>query len=380
MTQLIYTELDFVCAIILFIILDKTRLAYLSEEQKCFKCSIILLIFVLISDGLSWVADGGTFYGSRALNIASNYVHWFLAMTPSFFSMMYCLRVIEAPRRRELELAALIPTAVAFILIATNPFTKFVFTFTENNIYTREPYFFIVSMIPFVHVFIAFVEVVIKLVKSPGYEHKKYAVYIIYIIMPFIGTMIQILFYGFSTLWPSYTIAIVICYVYIQHGNVTTDELSGLNNRRRFDVYLKYAYDAVTEKDNNLYLVILDINKFKQINDTYGHSEGDKVIEIVSAGLREIASDENLFVARIGGDEFSLVVNNTSSEYVDNLIKEIRTIVAEKCSRRKLQYEVTIAIGYARVDGTNKKSTTKLFNEADKNMYDNKQKMGGSIH
>ena len=65
-------------------------------------------------------------------------------------------------------------------------------------------------------------------------------------------------------------VVLVDCYVYLQNGSVSTDSLTGINNRRRFDRFTRYAWDNMKTPQDNMFLMILDINRFKQINDEFG--------------------------------------------------------------------------------------------------------------
>ena len=74
----------------------------------------------------------------------------------------------------------------------------------------------------------------------------------------------------------------------------------------------------------------MDVDKFKQINDTYGHLEGDAAISLVGKTLKSIAGESNSFVARIGGDEFVMVVHSDSESYVNKIIDSVSYELEER--------------------------------------------------
>lgn len=131
-----------------------------------------------------------------------------------------------------------------------------------------------------------------------------------------------------------------------------TDSLSGLFNRRQFDQDTR-ALKFRRATDNHI-LVLIDIDDFKLINDTYGHTEGDRVIKEIGSRLNRYLRDSDR-AYRIGGDEFAILTN--SYAIID------RVLVAAPMA-------VSISVGVACMRDSG--SFITAFNEADKNLYKNK--------
>ncbi len=87
------------------------------------------------------------------------------------------------------------------------------------------------------------------------------------------------------------------------------DELTGLPNRAYFDDHLQAVVTAADRHGGNVGLLYVDLDGFKQINDTYGHAAGDEVLRILAARFRSVAR-EGAFLARIGGDEFAIIAEH----------------------------------------------------------------------
>ena len=102
----------------------------------------------------------------------------------------------------------------------------------------------------------------------------------------------------------------------------THDEMTGIYNRRQF---FNLATQRFGESKDNLYAVMIDIDKFKEVNDKYGHSIGDKVIKIVTQTISKNILEDTIF-GRIGGEEFALICNADSN---DTLVKNIELIRVE---------------------------------------------------
>jgi GGDEF domain-containing protein len=116
--------------------------------------------------------------------------------------------------------------------------------------------------------------------------------------------------------------AILFVFSSLQEARIFNDSLTGLNNRRRADMYLTDKIASVG-KAGAVYVYVLDINLFKQINDTRGHMEGDHALQVVANGLRDAAGKSRGFVARWGGDEFVLVVDASATASPDEVVDVI---------------------------------------------------------
>lgn len=141
-------------------------------------------------------------------------------------------------------------------------------------------------------------------------------------------------------------VVILILFLMIQNSQINNDALTQLNNRRRMDQYLEEKIGDATEKQP-VTMFIMDVNRFKSINDTYGHVEGDEALKIVAVSLKKAAEKYNAFAARYGGDEFCLILSGTKympreiEEGVDKILQD-----AQK-NRTDKGYTLTVSIGHA---------------------------------
>ncbi|WP_392506123.1 PleD family two-component system response regulator [Rickettsia sp. 2024-CO-Wats] len=150
------------------------------------------------------------------------------------------------------------------------------------------------------------------------------------------------------------------------------DGLTGLFNRRYFDIHLKQMIEKANTESIKLYLLMCDIDNFKYVNDTYGHQAGDKVLTIVSRILKNTLRVTDL-IARFGGEEFTILLTNI------DISKAIET--AERV-RVKIEYmdfhigdqieplKITISIGVTKYK--KEESIESFIERADKAMYEAK--------
>ncbi len=152
------------------------------------------------------------------------------------------------------------------------------------------------------------------------------------------------------------------------------DPLTGLNNRRTFDDQLERQMEMARRYGEEFSLVILDLNRFKEVNDTRGHATGDQVLVQAAMILRGAvrASD---WAYRIGGDEFAALLPRTSSDGALALAERIRQRFAEAVAPLELGVPVGIAYGVATAPREAKETAT-LFALADERLYQLKRSIG----
>lgn len=145
--------------------------------------------------------------------------------------------------------------------------------------------------------------------------------------------------------------AIMMLYVYIVSldNQVSIDELTRLNNRTQLKKYLigetaKQGNDKVTR-----FVLMIDLNKFKQINDQYGHVEGDYALKRTADALKSACSNNTFktFIARYGGDEFIIVTKTDNEELVKDLCTKIKATLVRLNNEAGAKYELTASIGYS---------------------------------
>ena len=155
-----------------------------------------------------------------------------------------------------------------------------------------------------------------------------------------------------------------------------TDPLTGVYNRRHFDEMLKTEFERANRYKKSFSVIVMDIDSFKQINDKYGHLYGDKVLinatEIFADVLRTVDS-----VYRYGGDEFGIILPETTKAEALEVAERLRSRFAKKCKIKDGRIKLSLSIGLVSFpeEGRDEKS---LVSAADRRMYHSKGE-GGNI-
>ncbi len=156
----------------------------------------------------------------------------------------------------------------------------------------------------------------------------------------------------------------------------TLDALTNLNNRRQFEVRLKQEIAIAKRQNNPLCAMMVDIDFFKSVNDTYGHSAGDEVLRTVAGIIKEHLRESDI-PSRYGGEEFAVLLPYTKLDEAkivgERLRKAVETAsipINQDDEENKKNINVTISMGLAEFD--NEESGEVLFERADKALYEAK--------
>ncbi|MCH1930136.1 GGDEF domain-containing protein [Shewanella sp. A25] len=153
-----------------------------------------------------------------------------------------------------------------------------------------------------------------------------------------------------------------------------TDQLTSLHNRRAYEMAIQDHIHRAQEQQSRCSLLLIDIDRFKQFNDTYGHQVGDKVLAYVALALRQSVRGDD-FVARYGGEEFVVLLPNTHFHHALQVAENLRERVSERRltvgkDRKQSLGAITVSIGLASLQEGDDAET--LFNRADKALYEAK--------
>jgi diguanylate cyclase (GGDEF)-like protein len=161
----------------------------------------------------------------------------------------------------------------------------------------------------------------------------------------------------------------------IQNKHALTDALTGIYNRGAFTEYLAESIHGKSKGDK-LYLIMMDINRFKLINDTLGHIMGDDALKATAKMLSRMTKEagEGDFLARYGGDEFALVCYRQDRDDIEKFIADVKEESKALQLEIGMKEPITISIGYAEYHSYLYDTEEAFIEEADRRMYKDKEK------
>lgn len=334
MEKLLYAELNIICIVVCLLMLrnilsrhDKSG----SWEQRFFTMLICANIVILLTDTANWVLAGVTTDFAFLLNYVCTVIYCILNPGICFLWLLYAdfrLRQDWYGLRKRLY-GYMIPALVTVVLAVASPFTGWLFTIDEMNQYGRGPFMWIMSVCSVIYLVFPVVLTAQNLSKY-GVIHGKnlYGHLLMFPVLLSGALVIQLMYFGVSLIWSVTTLAILSVFISMQNADIVLDPLTGVYNRRRFDALLQLKTKGAGP-DEILFLIMLDIDDFKKINDRYGHLTGDDALVQTAKILREICGNADDFIARYGGDEFIILGSRLYLEEVQQIQNLIENAAAE---------------------------------------------------
>ena len=161
-------------------------------------------------------------------------------------------------------------------------------------------------------------------------------------------------------------------------GNLAlTDELTGLYNRRGFMAMAERQMRLGRRTGRGMLLFMMDVNGLKQINDSFGHLEGDRVLKRTAEVLEETFRDSDV-IARQGGDEFAVLAIEAAG-HCERTIQTRLFDGMDSINAEQSHYEISLSLGFARFDPRNCTSIGKLMAKADQAMYEQKRRRSAPV-
>ena len=303
-----------------------------------------LLPLILDYIGNSWLYLGNLFVGLFWIHLLENHLN---------------VHVDKVHRSFHMGLFAF-----GVICIIYNMFHPIIFSL-ENNIYKRQGFYWVFLAIAVIYMIDGLV--MYAKTKKTGGVLKTFPVWL-FVVPIIFGVAIQSAFYGISAIWPCVAIGLAGIMASVQNEKIVIDTLTGVYNR----FYLDYLKDDIISRHGAAITgVMIDVNDFKKINDSFGHSTGDDAL-IETAKILRAAVGVYGNVTRYAGDEFVLLINSIDETVVKGIIKNIRSGFDRFNASSGKPYELTVAIGYAMLD-LSCQSMSEFMNIIDRKMYENKK-------
>ncbi len=382
MRMLAYVQMNFFGIVILFFFWrNQQRAGSLALEDRLFNGILITAMAEQLMDAGQWALDGAVFPGSYVLLVLCYTLGYAIAPVITCLWAMYCdLRTSMDERGlRRRALAYSLPSLLYLVLLIANLFTPLVFRIDANHVYHRGQLFFLYMALMYLYGFVSLSMVIRKALQpDSSVERTEFRYMALFILPPLLGGLLQWLFYGLSIIWMCVVLSIVLVYTNVLSRQITTDPLTGLNNRRKLNRYLDTIINSA-QADQSTFLMMLDADDFKCINDRYGHSAGDRALVSAAEILKGLCLGRDFFLARLGGDEFVILGRDQDGVGPETLAERIEAQTAKFNATHTEPFRLSMSIGWAHFHPQNIHTADALLTAADQHMYSMKAQRHGGV-
>ena len=296
---------------------SKAKFARQHTEDHIYAFLVFGVMMACFMEALSYTIDGKLFNGARLLNYIANIYLYSVNLLLPFFVLVYVDLGLYGDKKRIWKKfkPQIIIGIFMFSMNIVNFFIPISYVITDQNVYERRPF-------SYVYYFVILYYCISSYLVARRYEKENGALSFFNIrmfLLPIIlGAGLQFMFYGLSLAWLSAAVGLVGLFMMQQNEMSYVDTLTDTYNRQ----YMNLILSAWIRKGKGFVGAMMDMDGFKQINDYFGHSEGDKALRNMADILKNARKGHEL-VFRFAGDEFVVLKLVSYSDDLSAYIKEV---------------------------------------------------------
>ncbi len=359
---------DYIGLILIVSMLISSRIRRKSgnDDFRIISFSAKLTAVACVVDFLAFYFDGKPGELAKLINLVANTLCF---VANPLFVFSWCLyedmKLYKSKARvRKLYKKASWPALIMAVVALVNMFIPIIFEIDAQNVYHRLPLSYLYYVVDLGYL-------IYSVIILKGFEDKygKVRFFPLYLMLgPIIlGCAIQAIFYGVSLIWVSMSVGLTGIYMSVQNEFSYVDTLTGLYNRAYLDYQLEIS---AKDKSSGIGGIMIDVDYFKQINDTMGHSTGDEAL-IDVARIILFSKPDKAIPIRFAGDEFIVLLKNTNENQLQKVVNDIRTELDIFNETEGRQYKLSLSLGCSMFDRENE-TTDEFFKHMDDNMYEEK--------
>lgn len=244
---------------------------------------------------------------------------------------------------------SLIPLFILINFVVGSNANKWVFYIDPaDKQYHRGDFYWIIITVCFWYIFHTTTKALIKAFKKENYLRKHQLLSLAsFALFPVAAGVLQVLFVGSPMLSAGIAFAVLHVYINSRELLISIDPMTQLNNRKHMEHYLDGKMRAKSD-NKELIVFIMDIDYFKQINDKYGHIEGDEAIIIAANTIRQVVDKTDYFACRYGGDEFVIICETNKDFKPKEFLNKVNEQLHANTMQAGKEYTLNFSVGYKR--------------------------------
>ncbi len=373
-----YIEAHVACIGLLLLVFYKIKLNVNKQASQVYLSNLVLVLMLYFAAEIFWaLVDGNVIAATRSMLYISN-IFTYILITLGAYEWFILSEAIQKDKNIEsstLRHLCGIPVIVSAILCITAYRTGLVFYVDENNVLQGGRLYILLIIIPFLYMISASILAFTRFFNKEKYADRNvYLMIGVFPLTPIILGALQAKYWRVPLLCYGTVCAVYYAYITSLDNLISIDPLTQTNNRNQMYKYLTHKMRA-EEPGMSLFLMLVDIDGLKNINEMYGHMEGDRALIRVAGAIKEACQGprNRMFVSRYGGDEFVIVAEMAYKAEASWLADQIKTNIRRASEMDGASYDISVSIGIAKYEFETPISLQAFIARADSDLYKQKR-------
>ena len=373
-----YVQAHIACILLLSIVFYKIVRGVNKQASQIYLGNLVVTLMLYYMAEIFWaLVDGNIISSAPTMLYLSNIFTYILISVAAY----YWYIISEALQRDKLientVLRRLLatPVLVSALLVVTAYRTGLVFYVDENGKLVNGSFYVILVIVPFAYLIASSVKSFSRFANKDRYVDRN--IYFMIGVFPFapiiLGAM-QAIYWRVPFLCYGTVAAVYYVYLTTQDNLISIDPLTQTNNRNQLYKYLVQKMRS-EEQGLSLFLIMVDIDRLRDINEAYGHAEGDRALNRVATAIKDACqgSRSRMFVSRYGADEFVVVAEMAYRAEAAWLADQIKNEVKRATNVDAAPYDIHVSVGIAQYDYQAPVTIQSFIARADSDLYQNKK-------
>ncbi len=261
------------------------------------------------------------------------------------------------------------------ILNIANLKYHWLYSIDSANVYQRGPYFLMPVALTLILTLLSYWYAINY---RESFTKKYFKALMLFALPPVVCIFLQYQIYGSSLILAGVVMSQLMVFISIQNQRVYTDFLTGVYNRTKLESYLNERIKITKRKGKTFSAILVDLDDFKNINDTLGHDIGDIALGATAAILKSCVRIDDM-IARYGGDEFCIVLDIEDSNELENMVNKIQGKILSYNEQFNSPFRLELSMGYAVYDPSFNMTADDFQRLIDLKMYQEKRSRKSQI-
>lgn len=369
MFRILQLDLPFYATIALLLLMHYYRKQRITDgvSGKFFLTIIYTLLLSTLLSIVSILMDGQNYRLAYQLNTPLIYIRHLFSILPLIawyiyyeYKITYSLHSVK----KQFNHYVFYIISILILLFINSRYQLF-FSIDSSNLFQTSKSYFILYL-PLYGSCIHFILHILHNLENIQDNVLKNILY--YFLIPITASIIQLLYTGIAIIWPSVVMITVVAFIKLERSELLTDSLTNLYTRRYIDTEIHHLLHT----NKPFTLILIDMDKFKSINDSYGHTAGDQALVVMSSILKANIKYKDI-ISRYGGDEFLILLPSGNPFIGDIVTTRLLGELLSYNNKNLVPYKLAFSFGIHFVDSGTTRSVKDLLKEVDMKMYQQKK-------